>query len=211
MSTINPGMSAGFDEQEWRESAKDGPSFRFGPGKGADAGGGSASYEPEEPRPFDAEGDDDAGHRSEWQEAEPAWSGARRPRESHFDRARRPDLPSAEDRSFAMIAHGMGAVGELVSAGLVGWLVPLVLWLIKKDEGGFAADQAREALNFQITMWIWWGVGALLCLTIIGLPVGIPLCILSWIFNIVFSIVGAFRTYKGESYQYPVNMRLIAA
>ena len=198
MSTINPGMT-GFDEAEWRESAKDGPSFQFGPAKE----GTAPSFDPVDPDPF---GEEDAEHRAEWRSAEPGWNEARRPREPHRAEARRPGLPSVEDRNFAMISHAAGAVGFVITGGTIGWLVPLILYLVKKDEGGFAAEQAKEALNFQITVWIWLLVGGLLSIILIGIP--IVLAALACEF--ICSILGAVRTHKGEAYKYPVNLRLIS-
>jgi len=201
-------MTSGFDEKEWRDSAKDGPSFEFEPTEGGP--GPTPDFEPAgtPPDPFtEVEDEAEQAHRAEWRSAEPPprEEQAYEPRPNRAE-ARRPGMPTEEERNFAMAAHAAGAIGALVSVGAVGWLVPLILWLVKKDEGGFAADQSREALNFQITMFILGVIGAVL--TCIG--IGVVIILLVWIAEIVYSIIGAVRTYKGERYEYPINFRLIA-
>lgn len=87
----------------------------------------------------------------------------------------------------------------------VGFLGPLVLWLIKKDQSPFVDDQGKEALNFQITVFIAALVSALsmfICIGFVLLPaVGIA--------NLVFCIIGGIEANKGTLYRYPVCLRLI--
>jgi len=121
-----------------------------------------------------------------------------------------PDLPSSsEDRNWAMAAHLAPALATLLSGGSLGVVVTLVIYLIKKDENAFIGDAAREALNFQITVFL----AFLACmvmffsgfLTCIGLPgffvVGLA--------ALVLGVVAAIRVNKGEVYRYPVCLRLI--
>lgn len=71
---------------------------------------------------------------------------------------------------------------------------------MKKDESEFIADQAREALNFSITMSV---AMTLLIWTISFL--GSLLAIVAFI----FSLIAAFKAYDGIRYRYPFNLRLI--
>ena len=60
--------------------------------------------------------------------------------------------PTADDRNMATLAHVLS---------IFTWFVgPLVIWLVKKDTSPFAADQAKESLNFQITCLIGYALGA---------------------------------------------------
>jgi len=61
--------------------------------------------------------------------------------------------PGQNARNMAMLCHLLG-----LFTGFVG---PLILWLLKKDEDPFIDRQGKEALNFQITVVIGWTVGAL--------------------------------------------------
>lgn len=97
----------------------------------------------------------------------------------------------------AMLAHLLG---------IIGFIGPLIIWLIKKDQGGFAEDQSRESLNFQITVLIAWVVALLLtrllCLGFLFFPViGIA--------NLIFCIMGALKANTGEAYRYPIALRFL--
>src|SRR5689334_8109978 len=58
---------------------------------------------------------------------------------------------TADERSWAAIAH-VSAFCTLI--GIPSVLGPLVVWLIKKEQSPFVADQARDAMNFHLTMLI---------------------------------------------------------
>jgi uncharacterized Tic20 family protein len=107
-----------------------------------------------------------------------------------------PAGPNQEARTWAMAAH---------LAGLVSFIGPLIVWIIKKDEFPFVDDQGKEALNFQISMCIYMIVASLLIFAFIG-------CILLpvvGILDIVFLIVAAVRANSGEAYRYPIAIRFI--
>ncbi|HET7333003.1 DUF4870 domain-containing protein, partial [Dyella sp.] len=66
------------------------------------------------------------------------------------------DIP-AEERTWGMFAHLSALLGALLTAsfwGLACFIGPLAIWLMKKESMPFASDQAKEALNFNITMAI---------------------------------------------------------
>ena len=76
--------------------------------------------------------------------------------------------PSAEERQWAMFAHLSALAGAILTGHMFGWgcfIGPLVIWLIKKDTMPFVNDQAREALNFNITLAI---IGLVLLVLTIG-------------------------------------------
>ena len=178
-----------FDEEEWQASGAGGPSFEFE----------EATGEPQfEPRDADRGAAESSGYERAWREAEP-------PRASYSAHARRPGRPDAEERQWAMIGHAAGAASLVVTGGTAGWLVPLIIWLIRRDQGGFAAEQAKEALNFQITTFLL----VLIALPLMCIAVGfliiwaIPIC------SLIFSIIGAVRTWEGEAYDYPINFRIL--
>jgi uncharacterized Tic20 family protein len=114
-----------------------------------------------------------------------------------------PSSGSSDERMWAMLCHLSAFAGYLVPFGNI--LGPLVIWLIKKDQYAFVDDQGKEALNFQISIMIWAAVAAVLCFVIIG----IPLLIAVVIFSIVMTIVAAIKANGGESYRYPLTIRLI--
>lgn len=104
---------------------------------------------------------------------------------------------SNDDRNLAMLAHLLGIVSSFVGA--------LIIWLIKKDQSAFIDEQGKEALNFQITIVIGFVIAGALTFILIGALL-MPLL---WIANLVFCILAAVATSKGEHYKYPFAIRLL--
>lgn len=94
-----------------------------------------------------------------------------------------------------------------LSGIILSFIVPLVIWLINKDkpDKGFLNDQAKEALNFQITIAIAFLISSVLTVILIGLLL-MPLV---WIANLIFCILAGVKANEGVSYRYPFALRLI--
>ncbi|MEV3984771.1 DUF4870 domain-containing protein [Nonomuraea sp. NPDC049758] len=103
----------------------------------------------------------------------------------------------SDDTTMAMLAHLLGL--------LVSWIGPLVIYLMKKDESPYVRDQAAEALNFQITMFIGYAVAIVLSFVLVGLLL-FPII---WIVSLIFHVQAAIATNRGENYRYPFAIRLI--
>jgi uncharacterized Tic20 family protein len=112
--------------------------------------------------------------------------------------------PSAHERNWAVFAH-LSALLGLIVWGVGSVLGPLVVWLIKKDEMPFLNDQGREALNFQITIFL----AGLVASALIFMLIGLPLLFALGVFDLVFIIIAAIKASEGVAYRYPVNLRLI--
>jgi uncharacterized Tic20 family protein len=125
------------------------------------------------------------------------------------------DVISSDQRGWAMAAHLCGLLWLLGSGGLLfppfGALAlftilgPLIILLAKGDTMPFVASQAKESLNFQITVWLLGLVFALLALVLIGF-------VLLWILgvlNLVLVIIAAIRVSDGTPYRYPFCLRLV--
>jgi uncharacterized Tic20 family protein len=105
--------------------------------------------------------------------------------------------PSNDDKNIATITHLGGTVFSFVPG--------LLVWILKKEDSPYLADQAKEALNFQISVLIAYFIAGIL----VWLLIGFLLLPLVWIVNIVFCIIAAISTSKGETYRYPFCLRLI--
>jgi len=106
---------------------------------------------------------------------------------------------SSEDRNLAMLTH--------LSGILLGFIVPLIIWLMNKDKADKAwlNEQAKEALNFQIMIAIAYVACVVLAIIIIG---GLLMPVV-WLVNLIFCIIAGVAVNKGESYRYPFSLRLI--
>lgn len=122
-----------------------------------------------------------------------------------------PSSPTREERTWALIAHLGGPAGLLLSAGLFGFAVPLVVWLAKRDESEFVAHQGKEALNFQLTLFLLYALGWLFVLLTIGVGILVvwPAFLALWIVELIIGVVAALRAYDGRRYRYPCTLRMI--
>jgi len=121
---------------------------------------------------------------------------------------------SADQRQWAMFAHLSAIAGAVLTSGIGGWgtfLGPLIIWLVKKDTMPFVDDQAKEALNFNITVAIvFFALWVLVFVTLgIGLLIAIPAWFVIGIAWLVFTIIAAIKANDGVTYRYPFTMRLV--
>ena len=120
---------------------------------------------------------------------------------------------SSNEKQWAMFAHLSAVVA--VCLGGMGFLGPLIVWLIKKDQMPFVDDQGKEALNFQLNILaliaLFIPIGAILAVVTVGLglfllvPIGFGISVLA----IVMPILGAIKANTGEAYRYPYIIRVI--
>ena len=106
-------------------------------------------------------------------------------------------VPNNNDKNIVTITH-LGGI-------LFSFIPSLIVWLLKKDDNEYIAAQAKEALNFQITLLL----AQFIAYILVFILVGFLLLGLIWIFNIVFCIIAAISSSKGEHYRYPLTLRLI--
>ena len=117
---------------------------------------------------------------------------------------------SSEERNWAMVGH-LSALTGLISG--FGYIVgPLIVWLVKKDTMSFASQEAKEALNFNISWCIWTIllgiVTFILSLILVGLLL-VPVLLVIPIAMAVLSIVAGVRAGEGRPYRYPLTVRFI--
>lgn len=122
---------------------------------------------------------------------------------------------AADQRQWAMFAHLSALLGGIVTAGWAGsigcFVGPLVIWLVKKDSMPFVEDQAKEALNFNITVAIvFFALFVLTILTLgLGLIISVPGFFVVGIAWLVLTILAAIKANEGVAYRYPFALRLI--
>ena len=105
--------------------------------------------------------------------------------------------PRNDDKNIATVTHLGGTVFSFIPG--------LLVWILKKDDSAYIADQAKEALNFQITVLI----ASFIASILIWLIIGLALLPIIWLVNIVFCIIAAIASSKGQLYRYPLCLRLI--
>jgi uncharacterized Tic20 family protein len=109
-----------------------------------------------------------------------------------------------EERKWAMFAH-IGTFSSMF-VPLGNFIAPIVIWQLKKNESEFVVDQAKEALNFQISVIIY----ALISFLLVFIFIGFFLIFALVIFSLIIVIVAGVKANDGEYYRYPMCIRLIS-
>lgn len=122
--------------------------------------------------------------------------GQQPPQQPYGQQPGGPVSPS-DERTWSIVAHAGGI--------LVGFVAPLVVWLIFKDRSQRLNDQGKEALNFQLTLLLAYVVGSVLTIILIG---GLIL-FAAWVCAIIFGILGAMAASRDELYRYPFKITFI--
>jgi uncharacterized protein len=112
--------------------------------------------------------------------------------------------PTQEERNWGLFAHLSAFSGYLgVPFGSI--LGPFIIWLVKRDTSGYVAEQAKEALNFQLSMLLYMIVSLPLLFVLIGFALIFVIPILAF----VFTIIGSIRASEGRMYRYPLTIRFV--
>jgi len=104
-----------------------------------------------------------------------------------------------EQRTFALCSYLI----PLVTSST--FIVPLIIWLLKKGEDAYVEKHAKESLNFQISFVIYAVVAWMSVFVVVGALL-LPAVIIAYM---VFSIVASVKAYKGEDYKIPLCFRFI--
>jgi uncharacterized Tic20 family protein len=111
------------------------------------------------------------------------------------------------------------------AAGLAGVLAAGVIYLIKRNDSAFVAAHAREAVNFNISMFLYACIAVAVGVVLVGAtvltlgigaivtaPAGLLLAALAVaiaVMWLVCSIIAAIKAWNGEEYRYPLTLRLL--
>ncbi len=109
-----------------------------------------------------------------------------------------PYSPKGSDKIWTILCHLSFFVG-------LPFLLPLVVYLAMKNDSEYVAANAREALNFHISMLIY----AICCIPLVFVIIGGFLLALIGICSLIFAIIAAVDASKGQCYRYPLTLRLV--
>lgn len=116
--------------------------------------------------------------------------------------------PSREERQWALFAHLSALLAGLLTGHWLGvgcFIGPLIIWLVKREGMPFVDDQAKEALNFNITV----AIAALVCGLLMFVLIGFVLLPILGVLWLVCVILAAIKANEGERYRYPFALRFI--
>ena len=121
--------------------------------------------------------------------------------------------PSLSDRQWAAGAHVAALLAAMLTslwAGVAGAIAALVVWMLVRDKSAFASEHAKEAVNFNLSMFIYAAIAVLLVIFTLGLGliVALPMWVVLALVWIVCTLIAAFKAYDGQMYRYPLTIRL---
>ena len=127
-----------------------------------------------------------------------------------------PATMSPEDeRTWGAISHAGAVVAMICSAGFLGFLASIAVYVIHKDRGPFVRAHAANSLNIQITMFIWLVVLGILTIPValltlgLGLVVMLPALAAAFLIAGVLHVIGAIKAYNGEWWNPPFTPRFV--
>ena len=130
--------------------------------------------------------------------------------------AAQPATMSPEDeRTWGAISHAAAVGAMIFSAGFLGFVASIAVYMIHKDRGPFVRSHAANSLNIQITMFIWLVVLGILTIPIALLTLGLGLVVMlpalgaAFVFAGVLHVIGAFKAYNGEWWNPPLTPRFV--
>lgn len=103
---------------------------------------------------------------------------------------------SRDARNMAMLCHLLG---------IVGFVAPLMIWLIEREKHRFVNEHGREAMNYQVSLLLYSIVSFLLAPLIIGI---FMLGVLT-VVHVVLIITGAVKASRGEPWRYPIAISFL--
>ena|ERR1700733_4529951 len=108
--------------------------------------------------------------------------------------------PTGNDKIWSMLSH----LSVLVTP-VIGIVLPLIVYLSMRHESAYLAANAKEALNFHISLIIY----GVCCIPLLFIIIGFPLLLLLWVASVVLAIVAAVKASDGGCYHYPLTLPLV--
>ena len=106
--------------------------------------------------------------------------------------------PLGNEKIWALLSHLSSFIG-------MPFLLPLIVYLAMRGDSTYVAENAREALNFHLSLLLY----ALCCIPLVWILVGIPLLLVLGLASLVLAIVAAVKASDGGCYRYPLTLRLV--
>jgi uncharacterized protein len=115
-------------------------------------------------------------------------------------------MSPAEERRWGAIAHIVGLGAMIVSAGFLGFVGSLIIYLMCRDKGPFVRAHAANSLNVQIMTFIWLCISAPLILVFgLGLLTGTIAVVVACVLH----VIGAMKANNGEWWDPPLTPRFV--
>ena len=131
--------------------------------------------------------------------------------------AYRPTQPmSAQDeRTWGMLSHAGAVVAMVFSAGFLGFVASVAVYMIHKARGPFVRSHAANSINVQISMFVWLVVAGVVYVILgiatlgFGFVVFLPVFAVPFVWAGVLHVIGAVKAYNGEWWNPPLTPQIV--
>ena len=113
-------------------------------------------------------------------------------------------LGGINEDTYIVLMHLSQFAGFLIPG--LGFILPIVLWLVNAKEYPNVDRHGKNIANFMISMLIYITIAGILCITIIGVVIGLPMLIVLGILEFVFIIIAAIKANSKEYWKYPLSI-----
>ncbi len=204
----DPGSSAGsYGQSQYGQGGYDQNAGQAGEqggypqyGQQADPNYGQAQYPPSQSQPYAQQvpgGSDPNAQYGAPNQAYPPQQYAQPGYPQYAGQAGQPPVSESDEKLWGLLAH--------ISIPFIGFIGPLIVYLIYKDRSPWLKDTSTEALNFSIL----YSIASLVCSLLIMVLIGAILLPLVFIGALIFCILAALAANRHEFYRYPINWRII--
>lgn len=117
-----------------------------------------------------------------------------------------------DQQTWRVLAHASALIQFI---GIPSFVGPLIVWLLRREDP-VVAPHARDALNFQLSLIIYFVGGVIVAVIAAITIVGILLTVLIvfalialFVAEIVFAVLASVAASKGDRFRYPLSLELI--
>ncbi|MCW2832649.1 MAG: hypothetical protein JWN68_602 [Nocardioides sp.] len=114
-------------------------------------------------------------------------------------------ISPAEERTLGAVAHGVPLIAMVLSAGFLGFVGSLVVYLMYKDRGPFVRAHAANSLNVQMTT----GIVLLVSIPLMFVLVGFLTFGLALVYAFAMHVLGAIKANNGEWWDPPMTPKFV--
>ncbi len=108
---------------------------------------------------------------------------------------------SGWEREWGLFLHLAGFAMFVIPIG-GGLILPLILWLLKKDESEWVNVNGMASINHQISIHLY----IILTIPLVFIRIGILIIAMILIFNIVVLTMASVKAAKGQLFRYPLSI-----
>lgn len=124
-------------------------------------------------------------------------------------------MSAQEERTWGAVSHAGAVVAMVCSAGFLGFLASLAVYVVYKDRGPFVRAHSANSLNVQISMFIWLIVATVLYVVLgivtlgIGFVVFLPVFLVPPVVAGILHVIGAVKAWNGEWWNPPLTPQFV--